>query len=154
MGPFHILLDEMGLDKEGIHQIPYVARLSLRRRVWPVRRVRVWPTRLRLLVERESLVHWPVLTQLELGWVISAFIATAFTMLHMSLYMVFMEHASQESRTVFSIAVCKYRLVSATLSPHKEKSNVLNRVCPPKVGHLLDIWNWAITITFCVLWLS
>ena len=50
MGPFHILLDEMGLDKEGIHQIPYVARLSLGRRVWPARRVRVWPTRLRLLI--------------------------------------------------------------------------------------------------------
>ena len=33
MGPFHILLDkmgldQMGLDKEGIHQIPYVARLA------------------------------------------------------------------------------------------------------------------------------
>ena len=115
MGPFHILLDEMGLDqmgldKEGIHQIPYVARLLLGRRVWPARRVRVWPARLRLLVERESLVHChigPVLTQLELGWVISAFIATAFTMFHMSLYMVFMEHASQESRSVFSVAVCK-----------------------------------------------
>ena len=78
MGPFHFLLDEMGLDKERIHQILYVAR--------------------------------PVLTQLELGWVISAFIATAFTMLHMSLYVVFMEHASQESRSVFSVAVCKIQV--------------------------------------------
>ena len=123
MGPFHILLDEMGLDEMGLDEWdqtkweytkfpmqPDSCSLAGQALTWEESLACETCESLARETKTQSLVHChigPVLTQLELGWVISAFIATAFTMLHMSLYMVFIEHASQDSRSVFSVAVCK-----------------------------------------------